>query len=109
MDVVAHDARAIVAELKHKLKELYGGKLSRVVLYGSQVRGEATDDSDIDVLIVLKDGFSPREERRRTIHAIAELSLKHNVLIADVIASEVDYEFGTTPLYAEAKREGISV
>jgi predicted nucleotidyltransferase len=107
MDATAHGARAIVAKLKRQLEELYGPRLSRVVLIGSQARGDATEDSDIDVLIVLKGSFRPREERRRTLDAIAELSLEHDVVIADVIASEHDYIQGTAPLYAAARREGI--
>jgi predicted nucleotidyltransferase len=107
MDAGAIDTRVVVAELKRELEELYGGRLSRAILFGSQARSEATADSDIDVLIVLKGSFSPREERRRTLGAIAELSLKHDVLIADVIASEDDYLLGTAPLYAAARREGL--
>jgi predicted nucleotidyltransferase len=35
------------------LEELYGARLSRVVLFGSRARGEARFDSDYDVAVFL--------------------------------------------------------
>ncbi|NJL69963.1 MAG: nucleotidyltransferase domain-containing protein [Microcoleus sp. SM1_3_4] len=33
---------------------MYGEQLDKIVLFGSQARGNARPDSDIDILIVLK-------------------------------------------------------
>ncbi|MFN3967254.1 MAG: nucleotidyltransferase domain-containing protein, partial [Endomicrobiia bacterium] len=41
-------------EVVDRLRKLYGDNLSKVILYGSKARGDATDDSDIDILVVLK-------------------------------------------------------
>jgi predicted nucleotidyltransferase len=36
-----------------ELKGLYAEKLVGVILYGSRARGDATEDSDVDTLILL--------------------------------------------------------
>ena len=36
------------------MRSLYGTRLAGLVLYGSQAWGEAGDDSDIDVLVLLE-------------------------------------------------------
>ncbi|MEA5618945.1 nucleotidyltransferase domain-containing protein [Cronbergia sp. UHCC 0137] len=42
-------------ELCNNLIETYEDQLIAVILFGSQARGDATPDSDFDVLIILKD------------------------------------------------------
>ncbi|MBD2150509.1 nucleotidyltransferase domain-containing protein [Pseudanabaena sp. FACHB-1277] len=55
----------LLQELKSKLQELYGDRLYSVLLYGAVARGEANADSDIDVLVVLKERVLPVQEIRR--------------------------------------------
>lgn len=40
--------REALVEAKQKLEDLYGDRLKRVIVYGSQARGEARPDSDVD-------------------------------------------------------------
>jgi uncharacterized protein len=47
--------RRILKKLHKALLARYGAKVSQVILFGSQARGEASADSDIDVLVVLED------------------------------------------------------
>lgn len=97
----------VLRRLKGGLADLYGERLWGVILYGSYARGDAGEEPDIDVLIVLKGAFDPSTERKRTLDLIAELSLEHNVLISDIITSEEDYSRGEVPLFKEVQREGV--
>lgn len=51
------DIENYVARLTEQLKEKFGDRLVYVGLQGSWLRGEATDDSDIDIMAVI-DGMS---------------------------------------------------
>ena len=45
----------IAVQFKSLLTDLYGNRLSKLILFGSYARVEAREDSDIDFLVVLKD------------------------------------------------------
>ena len=44
----------IIKELQDRMTETYHDRLIALVLFGSQARGDANPDSDIDILVVLK-------------------------------------------------------
>ena len=54
--------RPALQELKAALISLYGERPEGVYLYGSYARGDFTEDSDIDVLLVLKGDVKPGAE-----------------------------------------------
>jgi len=53
----------ILAKFRAALNAIYGERIERVVLYGSQARGEARPDSDYDVAVFLIGTSDPYEER----------------------------------------------
>jgi len=105
------DARIqrVLADLRTRLEMTYGSRLSQVVLYGSHARGSADMDSDIDLLVVLRGDVSPCEEIGRTADDVAEVSLKHNVVVACVFASQDQFEREQSPLLLNVRREGVPV
>ena len=43
-------------EYRKALRERHPGTVLRMVIYGSKARGDAREDSDLDVLLVVRDG-----------------------------------------------------
>ena len=101
--------KLILAELRQYLAALYGTRLVDVVLFGSQVRGDAVEGSDIDVLIVLKGKVSQFEEVDRTSEFTSNLCLKYDVLIFRIFIAEADYLYSQMPLLLNVRREGVHV
>lgn len=53
--------KEIVYEYAKDIQQLLGKDLSKIVMYGSYVRGDFTDNSDIDLMILVD---VPEEENR---------------------------------------------
>lgn len=99
----------ILAELRRELQFLYGERLDCIILFGSQARGDAEPDSDIDVLVVLKGRVQPGAEIDRTSNIVAELSLANNVVVSCVFISSQRYAVERSPLVLNVRREGLAV
>jgi predicted nucleotidyltransferase len=78
----------------------------RVVVFGSQARGDARPDSDLDLLVIFDD-LEDRRERRVQIGRL----MSHEAFAKDVlVATPADVErppFGS--VLADAVREGVTV
>jgi predicted nucleotidyltransferase len=101
--------KTIVTELRQHLERLYGERLVKVVVFGSQARGEAVEGSDIDVLVILRGSVNPGEEIARTGEAAAALSLKYGLVISCTFVSADRYATEQSPLFINARREGVAL
>jgi predicted nucleotidyltransferase len=82
-----------------------------VVLYGSQARGDARPESDMDLLVIADHSLTPVQ--KKAIHdALYEISLEHDVVISTIITTRQQWESPVTkllPLYRNVVNEGIRV
>ncbi len=101
--------RRILRALQKELKNTLGEHVEKIVLYGSQARGDARDDSDIDVLVVLKDDFKYGTMLKKTSRAVAKLSLDNDVVISRAFATRQQYEQSQMPFLMNVRREGIAI
>ena len=95
-----------VEELIEKLKLIYGDNLVKVILYGSKARGDSTEDSDIDIMVILKDGLDIQKEKRNIRYISWEIDYNHNILTSVIVKNEKDYLKCDTPLLLNINKEG---
>jgi uncharacterized protein len=96
-----------VDELKERLSAAYGDRLHAVVLFGSEVRGNAGPDSDIDVLAVLETlAGDYGEELERGLAAVYPIALQLGRRVSVKPLAREEYVHGDSPLLREVRRPG---
>ena len=101
--------KKLLVEVKKRLKEIYGDNLKDVILYGSYARGDFSQGSDIDLIILLGKMEQRMTERKKYFDAIWELELKYDMVISILPFKEEEYKTRRLPIILNAKREGISI
>ena len=84
---------------------------AEIILYGSRARGEASADSDYDLLIITeKDATLERENRFR--EAIFPVELDTGRVLTVILISRKEWEsplFNAMPFYKNIKKDGILI
>ena len=77
--------REMLAEFLYRLQERCGERIAHIWLFGSKARGDSDEESDVDLLVVARDGD---DALRKVVGEIAyDLRLKHGVLLCEHVVS----------------------
>jgi uncharacterized protein len=107
MKAVPADVEQVAKTLAGRLEEAFGRRHRGLVLYGSRARGEASDDSDFDFLVILDHVDDFGSDLRQISPIASEMSLELDVVISALPVAEAAFREEETPLLLNARREGI--
>lgn len=95
--------------LRARLEALYGARLVRAVLFGSYARGEATDESDVDILVVLRGSVSRSDEAWPLSGVAVDLQAAFRLPVSFLVLSESEAAEADMPLLENVRQEGREV
>jgi len=98
-------------EIVNRLREIIHAIApdAKVILYGSEARGDARPESDIDLLILLNKEKVTYSDQIRLSGPLYDLELSSGVLISPMIISRKSWENRPfkTPFFVNVMNEGI--
>jgi len=104
---MTNDCSQALADLAVRIREQFPA--ARIWVYGSYARETATQESDVDICVVIPE---IKHQDRFVISDIAwETGLDHDLHFATVVFSELDFEQGTasaSPLRKAIVEDGIA-
>ena len=111
-DCMPENVSSIIYNFSREVKRLLGEKLTKVIVYGSYARGDYRDNSDVDIMILVKMTDEEIRNVKNDIYDLAfEVEMNTGIEISPVIKNEEQYEYwvDTLPFYRNVRDEGIVV
>lgn len=100
---------AILTDFVQAAKTKYKENLSTVIVFGSRARGDAEPDSDVDVVVVLKniaDYWKLKMEIEDIAYSVT-FDKGRVIVLSPALISEEELLHDSTPLVINIRKEGI--
>ena len=94
------------------MKKIFGVYLSKIIVYGSYARGNYQDNSDVDVMVLVKLPEIEIKKLENDVYDIAfEIEMDTGIDISPIIKNEAQYEYwvDVLPFYRNIREEGVVV
>lgn len=95
-------------ELVYGIRSVVGDKLISVILYGSVARGTQSEDSDVDIAIILTAKLDDQTENKLS-DVIVDMNLKYDKVfsVVDIETAELQQWGKVIPYLKNVQDEGI--
>lgn len=98
----------VLARFRTAVEEAYGGRVARIVLFGSRARGDARPDSDYDVGLFLHDLRSFDREARALAEIETDLLIATGAVV-NALPLPAEAYAERTAWMAEMRRDGLAL
>ena len=97
----------VLNHIRDEVTLLYGNRFVSLQLYGSYARNEARKDSDVDLLLVLKDDVDRYSENWKLSDLVLKILKSYGVFTSFVVLSKGEYDKADWPLLVSIENEAI--
>lgn len=110
IDGLPEDLRKLLELLGRELAGVYGERYRGLVLFGSYARGEASEGSDVDLLLLLEGEVESWKEYIGKVEPIKwPLSLESGYVLSVFPVNVEDYRSAWKPFLMNARKEGVPI
>ena len=100
----------LTAEVVEKILKNVDLSIERIILYGSYAKGDADDESDVDIMILCNDEESEVRKRRKiTSHIGSDIGLNNDIYISIKLQDKDTFEKwkDVLPFYQNVLNDGV--
>ncbi len=105
-----NELKKMLMELAEMLQRVYCDKLKAVILYGSFARGTDTDESDVDIMVLVDgDAQELRTFEEQLSDVSTDISIKYVKVFSIIDVSYQEYVtwMKVSPFYKNVSEEGV--
>ena len=99
----------VAAGVATDLGAVFGERLVDVVVFGSHAQGTATDDSDLDVVVVLRDVVDAWADARAADEVLWRHTLESGITVSALVVDAIEWQAPSRPLAVTARASGRTV
>jgi len=99
----------ILRETARELQKIYATRLKELILFGSYARGDFTEESDIDLLLLIEGFADIAAERAQYFPVISQLSLQFDTVISVIPYDINELRSARTPFLLNVAKEGVKL
>jgi predicted nucleotidyltransferase len=108
LNYLTETEKCAIEQFAKLMRDELGQSLIKMEIFGSKIRGDYSDSSDIDILIIVKERTLDIMDRVADI--TSRLNIEHNLSLSPVIFSEYEYKINidmTSPFSLAVEVEGV--
>lgn len=103
---------AVIRDMVAAYRDVFGGRIEQILLYGSYARGDADGDSDIDMAAIVHGDRQELQEKLKKVWDVSSsLELTYEVVISPTVIPYNEFMAyqEDLPYYRNISEEGIRV
>jgi len=102
--------RGVAEAFARDARRLLGENVVEVILFGSVAREEAGEESDVDILVIVRE--NPWESQKKLADLVVDYLLNYGVYVSPKVLSVEEFEFMkeiNSAFYINVSREGVRI
>lgn len=99
----------VFAKMVPGFRDIFGNTLERIILYGSVARGTQTDESDVDIAVIVREYTDNMHDKM--IDLAVDLELEYSKVLSIVLIDYDNFKEWETvlPFYQSVKKDGVTL